>query len=82
MKKRRFTLPKRNKSAEDKRLALLAQELGTAMMVVLVNDYGFSQAQADEALGKVIAQARETRQMIATSTVVAAYDVLNREKER
>lgn len=80
MKKKRFTLkPKRNKSAEDKRLALLAQELGAAMMVVLVNDYGFSQAQADEALVKVIAQAKETRQMIATSTVVAAYDVLSRE---
>lgn len=77
MKKKNWLKPKRNKSVEDQRLALLAKELGVAMMVVLVNDYSFTPDQADEALGKVLAQAQETRRMIATGAVTAAYDTLN-----
>jgi membrane-anchored protein YejM (alkaline phosphatase superfamily) len=75
MKKKLFRKrQKRNKPAEDQRLALLAKELGVAIMMVLVNDYDFSQDEADLALGKVLAQAQENRAMITTSAVVAAYD--------
>lgn len=69
---------KRDKSAEDRRLALLARELGVAMVMVLVNDYGFTNQQADEALGKVLTQAQETRLMITTLGVTAAYDALGK----
>lgn len=65
---------KRNKKTEDKRLALLAQELGIAMMVVLVNDYGFSSEKANEVLGKVLSQAKQTREMIATNGAIAAQE--------
>lgn len=61
----------RTKEMEDRRLALLAQELGTAMVVVLVNDYGFNPEEADKALGKVIAQAKETRLTIAARSATA-----------
>lgn len=75
MRKRLFGhRKKRNKSAEDQRLALLAKELGMAMMMVLVNDYGFSQEEADTVLGKVLAQAEATREMITTNAVMAVYD--------
>lgn len=75
MRKRLFgRRKKRNKSAEDQRLALLAKELGMAMMMVLVNDYGFSQEEADTVLGKVLAQAEATREMITTNAVMAVYD--------
>jgi len=78
MKKKRFTKSKkRDKPAEDQRLALLAKELGVAMMLVLVNDYGFSRNEADVALGKVLAQAQENRKMIVVNAVTAAYDVQN-----
>jgi hypothetical protein len=78
MKKNLFKRSKRNKPAEDQRLALLAQELGTAMLIVLVNDYRFSQDEANEALGKVLEQAKTNRLMITTNAVTAAYDQLNR----
>lgn len=75
MRKRLFgRRKKRNKSAEDQRLALLAKELGMAMMMVLVNDYVFSQEEADTVLGKVLAQAEATREMITTNAVMAVYD--------
>ena len=80
-RKRKFNLkPKRRKSAEDQRLALLAQELGAAILMVLINDYGFSKDEANEALGKVLEQAKTNRLMISTNTVLAVYDVLNKEK--
>jgi len=80
MKMKRFAKSqKRNKSAEDQRLALLAKELGTAMMMVLVNDYAFSQDEADLALGRVLAQAKANREMITTNAVMAVYDVKNKE---
>ena len=79
MKKKLFNRKqKRNKPAEDQRLALLAKELGVAMMIVLVNDYGFSQEEADSALSKVLAQAQENRVMITTNAVMAAYDEKNK----
>lgn len=68
----------RNKSAENQRLALLAKELGTAMVMVLVNDYGFTQEGAGLALGKVLAQAKATREMITTNAVMAVYDEKNK----
>jgi hypothetical protein len=75
MKKKGFgKKQKRDKSAEDQRLALLAKEIGVAMMMVLVNDYGFSQQEANLALGKVLVQAQTNRKMITTNAVVAAYD--------
>jgi hypothetical protein len=70
----------RNKTAEDQRLALLARELGTAMLMVLINDYHFSKKQANEVLGKVLEQAKTNRMMITTTTVLAAYDALNKDK--
>jgi hypothetical protein len=79
MKTKRFAKKeKRNKSAEDQRLALLAKELGAAMMIVLVNDYGFSQDEADTALGKVLAQAQENRKVIVTNAIAAVYDAKNK----
>jgi hypothetical protein len=79
MKTKRFAKKeKRNKSAEDQRLALLAKELGAAMMIVLVNDYGFSQDEADTALGKVLAQAQENRKMIVANAIAAVYDAKNK----
>lgn len=71
---RRFSLkpPPRDKSAEDQRLALLAQELGTAGMMVLINDYDFSKEQANEWLGKVIEQAKTNRLMFGVLTVTEA----------
>lgn len=69
----------RNKSAEDQRMALLAKELGTATMIVLVNDYDFSRDEANEALGKILAQAKENRELIVTNAVMAYYDVKNKE---
>ncbi|MHC4687254.1 MAG: hypothetical protein ACYTEW_23530 [Planctomycetota bacterium] len=82
MKKKWFRQSeKRDKSAEDQRLALLARELGTAMMIVLVNDYGFSQDEADIALGKVLAQAQANREMITTNAVMAVYDAQNKKND-
>ncbi|MHC4489783.1 MAG: hypothetical protein ACYSW7_11525 [Planctomycetota bacterium] len=79
MKKIRFARKqKRDKSAENQRLALLAKELGTAMLMVLINDYDFSKEQANEILGKVLDQAKTNRLMITTTTVLAAYDILNK----
>ncbi len=82
MKRKLFNKPKRSKSAEDQRLALLAKELGVAMMTVLVNDYDFTPKEADIALGKVLEQAKTTRLMITTNTVVTAYDTLNKSDEK
>lgn len=79
MKRKWFT---RNKSAEDQRVALLAKELGVAMMVVLVNDYGFSRDRANEALGKVLSQAKDNRKLIVTNAVMAFYDTKNKTKEQ
>jgi len=82
MKKNLFVKRRnRDKSAENQRLALLAKELGTAMVMVLVNDYGFSQNEADVALGKVLAQAQTNRQMITTNAVMAVYDEKNKEND-
>ncbi len=72
---------RRNKSAENQRLALLAKELGVAMMMVLVNDYGFSQNEADIALGKILAQAKANREMITTNAVMAIYDEKNKKND-
>lgn len=77
--KRKIFKTQRNRS--DQRLALLAKELGAAMMVVLVNDYGFSPEEADIALGKVVAQAKENRLMITTNAVTAVLDTLNKPDE-
>lgn len=76
--KRKIFKKQRDKSAEDQRLALLAKELGVAMMIVLVNDYGFSPEEADIALGKVIAQAKENRLMITVNAVTAVLDTPNK----
>jgi hypothetical protein len=82
MKKKWFRQSeKRDKSAEDQRLALLARELGTAMMMVLVNDYGFSQNEADIALAKVLFQAKANREMITTNAVMAVYDAQNEKND-
>jgi hypothetical protein len=62
-------------ATSEQRLALLAQELGVAGAVVLVNDYGFSREQADEWLGKMIEQAKTNRLMLAANTVLAAHDL-------
>lgn len=78
--KKRFRKP-RNKTAEDQRMALLAKELGTATLIVLVNDYDFSRDEANEALGKVLAQAKENRELIVTNAVMAYYDAKNKETE-
>ena len=51
------------------------------MMIVLVNDYGFSQEGADEALGKILAQVQENRAMITTNAVMAVYDVQNKKND-
>jgi len=72
---------KRDKSAENQRLALLSKELGVAMMMVLVNDYGFSQDEADIALGKVLTQAQTNRKMITTNAVMAVYDAQNKKND-
>jgi hypothetical protein len=78
MKKRWFNYSRqRDKSAEDQRLGLLAKELGVAVLMVLVNDYDFSQEAANEALGKVLEQAKTNRLLITTTVVGAAYDDLN-----
>jgi hypothetical protein len=62
-------------------MALLAKELGTATLIVLVNDYDFSRDEANEALGKVLAQAKENRELIVTNAVMAYYDAKNKETE-
>ena len=59
----------------EQRQALLAQELGVAGAVVLVNDYGFTREQANEWLGKMVEQARTNRLMLAANTVLAARDL-------
>jgi len=74
------TRSKRDKTAEDQRLSLLAKELSAAMLVVLINDCGYSKSQANDILGKVLAQAKTNRMIIATNAVVTAYDVLNKEE--
>lgn len=66
---------KRNKSDEDQRLALLAQELGVAFMVVLVNEYNFSAEEANIAIGKVLGRAQETRTAITAATIVSAFEI-------
>ncbi len=71
----------RNKSAENQRLALLAKELGTATMIVLVNDYDFSRDEANEALAKILSQAKDNRELIVTNAVMAFYDAKNKGKE-
>lgn len=78
---RKFGKKPRNKSTEDQRLALLAKELGTAMIMVLVNDYDFSQDEAGEALDKVLTQAQTNRAMITTNAVTAVYIAKNKGKE-
>lgn len=81
MKKKWLAKRQRDKSAENQRLALLAKELGVAMMMVLVNDYGFSQNEADIALGKILAQAKANREMITTNAVMAVYDEKNKKND-
>jgi predicted acetyltransferase len=75
MKKKWFVKKRqRDKSAENQRLAV-------AMMMVLVNDYGFSQNEADIALGKILAQAKANREMITTNAVMAVYDEKNKKND-
>ncbi len=78
--KKRFG-KQRNKTAEDQRMALLAKELGTAIMIVLVNDYDFSRDEANDALGKILSQAKDNRELIVTNAVMAVYDEKNKTKE-
>jgi len=67
--------PKPKIATCEQRLALLAQELGVAGAVVLVNDYGFTREQANEWLGKMVEQARTNRLMLAANTVLATHDL-------
>ncbi len=70
-KKHKLFSKRRNKSVEDQRLELLAKEIGIAGMVVLVNDFGFSQSDAKRWLDLMVAQAKATRAMLLAK---AAYE--------
>lgn len=63
-----FKKPPRDKSAEDQRLALLAQELELAGRIVLINDYSFTPEQAHEWSGKMLEQAKTNRLMFGALT--------------
>lgn len=65
---------RRDKTAENQRLALLAREFGAGILVVLVNDYGFTQDDANVALTKILDQMKETRQMITTNLGMAIHE--------
>jgi hypothetical protein len=83
MKKLKFRRKSKNgkKDRENQRLALLAKELGVATMMVLVNDYRFTQDQANEAMEKIIKQAEENRLMIISPRTLTFFlDIQNIEK--
>ena len=73
---------KRDKTAENERLSLLAREFGAAILVVLVNDYGLSQDGANMALTKILAQMKTTRQMITTTMAMADHEIANQSEEK
>lgn len=77
MTKKRKLWPNRAEKGdrENARLALLAQELGIAGMMVLVNDFGFSREQAAGWLTKMLEQAKTNRLMFSANTILAAYEL-------